>query len=229
VEKMSVKEYSMSRDGNLQLAPNFRVREFRSRCGADEVLIDSRLVERLQKIRDHFGKPVNITSAYRSPAHNTAVGGARNSQHVLGTAADITISGVTPMEICQFAEWLMPTSGGIGLYNGFAHVDVRANRARWDQRSGREVAVSGFPGFVPKIEKPATAVVEQIETVVSPHWAKKHLDSLVKKEVVEDAESWTDFDEPATKGQVLALGDKLLEFAYEMMIAHVNGELHDEE
>ena len=52
------------------------------------------LVEILQKIRDHFGKAVNINSAYRTPAKNKQVGGAAYSQHLYGMAADISI---TPM------------------------------------------------------------------------------------------------------------------------------------
>ena len=182
---MSVKTYSVRRDGNLQLAPNFRVSEFRSRCGDDTVLIDSRLPELFQRIRDHFGRPVNITSAYRSPAHKAAVGGAQNSQHVLGTAADITINGVTPLEICQFAEWLMPSSGGIGVYQGFSHVDVRASRSRWDQRSGREIVVNGFPGFVPREQDNTESEVEEmIYNYIDenmPEWARPTIQKLVDR------------------------------------------------
>ena len=46
-------------------------------------------VEVLQPIRDAWGKPIKVTSGYRCPRLNTMVGGARNSQHVLGQAADI--------------------------------------------------------------------------------------------------------------------------------------------
>ena len=45
----------------------------------------------LQPARDMYGKPIHITSGYRSPAVNRAVGGVRNSQHLLGEAADITV------------------------------------------------------------------------------------------------------------------------------------------
>ena len=44
----------------------------------------------LQPARDLYGKPIHVTSGYRSPAVNKAVGGVRNSQHILGEAADIT-------------------------------------------------------------------------------------------------------------------------------------------
>ena len=55
----------------------------------------------LQPLRDAVGVPVNVTSAYRSPAVNKAVGGAKTSQHVLGEAADIVVAGMSPREVCE--------------------------------------------------------------------------------------------------------------------------------
>ena len=52
----------------------------------------------------------------------------------------------------QIAEYYLGGHGGIGVYQTFTHVDTRTARARWDQRSGREVAVSGWPGWRPKEE-----------------------------------------------------------------------------
>ena len=144
---MSVKTYSLAKDGQTYLSANFRVEEFACEDGSDTILISDELVTLLQTIRDHFGAAVNINSAYRTKAHNTAVGGSSKSQHMLGTAADIWISGASPLEIAQYAEFLQPDSGGIGVYNSFTHVDVRAARSRWDSRSGSETAVSGWPGY----------------------------------------------------------------------------------
>ena len=45
----------------------------------------------LQPVRDMYGRPIHVSSGYRSTAVNKAVGGARNSQHLLGEAADITV------------------------------------------------------------------------------------------------------------------------------------------
>ena len=55
----------------------------------------------LQPLRDAVGVPVNVTSAYRAPAVNKAVGGAKTSQHVLGEAADIVVAGMSPREVCE--------------------------------------------------------------------------------------------------------------------------------
>ena len=79
---MSIREYSMTRDSTRQLSPSFRVREFACK-GSDVVLIDDELVVLLQCIREHFGKPVHITSGYRTAEHNAAVGGSKSSQHLL--------------------------------------------------------------------------------------------------------------------------------------------------
>lgn len=139
--------YSLKAQGGLALSKNFRVREFACRDGSDAVLVAAGLVDLLQRIRDHFDRPVVIHSGYRTAAYNTKVGGASRSQHLYGRAADISIDGVTPLEIAQYAEALLPKSGGIGLYRTFAHVDVRASRSRWDSRSGKETVVSGWPGY----------------------------------------------------------------------------------
>ncbi|WP_295581077.1 D-Ala-D-Ala carboxypeptidase family metallohydrolase [uncultured Oscillibacter sp.] len=143
---MSVKTYSKAQDGGQLLSANFKVSEFACRDGSDQVLISDELVTLLQKIRDHFGVPVVINSAYRTQAYNAKVGGAARSQHLLGTAADITLAGVTPLKVAQYAEFLQPKAGGIGVYRTFTHVDVRAARSRWDSRSGKETVVSGWPG-----------------------------------------------------------------------------------
>lgn len=140
----TVKAYSKAKDGGKALSANFKVREFACSDGTDTIFIHADLVAVLQKIRNHFGKPVTINSGYRTEAKNKAVGGAAYSQHKYGTAADITVSGVTPLAVAQYAHTLLPGRGGVGLYKTFTHVDVRTNKSRWDNRSGRQVTVSGF-------------------------------------------------------------------------------------
>ena len=60
------------------------------------------------------------------------IGGAKKSMHMYGMAADIHINGVTPKQIAEFAETLMPDSGGIGIYDTFCHIDVRDKKSRWN-------------------------------------------------------------------------------------------------
>ncbi len=153
---MSVKTYSRKKQGNLKLSTNFLVKEFACKDGSDKILVDSELVLVLQKIRDHFGKGVTINSAYRNASYNKKIGGVSNSQHTKGTAADIVVSGVSPENVANFAEYIMDSKGGIGLYNGFVHVDVRTKRSRWTN-FGSEKSVDGFFGYLTNTDEPAPA------------------------------------------------------------------------
>ena len=170
-----VKTYSVRKDGNTKLSANFTVSEFACEDGSDKVLIDTDLVEILQKIRDHFGEPIIINSAYRSASHNRKVGGVSNSQHVKGTAADIVVSGVAPVEVAKYAEYIMPNKGGIGVYYGFVHVDVRTSRSRWTNY-GIENPVSGFPGYTEPVK-----VLESVNDIV---W------ELHSRGIITDKEKW---------------------------------------
>jgi uncharacterized protein YcbK (DUF882 family) len=129
---MTIKAYSKAKDGNKKLSTNFRVKEFACTDGSDPIFIDTDLVNILQKIRNHFGKSVTITSAYRTPTKNKAVGGETYSQHLYGKAADIKVSGVTPKKVAAYANTILPNKGGIGTYKSFVHVDVRATKSRWN-------------------------------------------------------------------------------------------------
>ena len=142
-----IRTYSLQRDGDTRITPHFRVREFASKDGADTVLVDETLAELLEEIRAAAGGAVTISSGYRSPEHNKAVGGVPHSQHVYGRAADIVVSGSPPLLIGQIAEYYLGDRGGIGVYQTFTHVDTRSVRSRWDQRSGKEVVVGGWSGW----------------------------------------------------------------------------------
>jgi len=141
---MSVVTYSKKTDGGTKLSDHFKVSEFACRDGTDAILIDSRLPGILEDIRESCGgKPVTVNSGYRTPAHNAKVGGAPDSFHMKGQAADITIAGVNTEAICWAAEAALKKRGipgGIGRYIGqnFVHVDTRATRTRFQQdKSGQ--------------------------------------------------------------------------------------------
>lgn len=117
------------------LSKNFKAREFDCKCAAcEQTAVDEKLVEYLQKIRDHFGVPVTITSGYRCPLHNAEVGGAAKSKHCDGCATDIKVKGVEPATLAAFAESIGIL--GIGLYDTdedghFVHIDVRTEKSFW--------------------------------------------------------------------------------------------------
>lgn len=120
------------------MSKNFSVKELRCKDGSDPVFVDMDLVKLLQQIRDHFGKPLTITSAFRTAAHNKNVKGATYSQHCYGKAADIRVQGVSVEDVADYAETLLKDTGGIGRYPvkkgrpaGWVHVDVREAKSRW--------------------------------------------------------------------------------------------------
>lgn len=133
-DKIVVHAYSKEKEGEVKLAPNFKVKEFACKDNADVVFVAPELVDVLQNIRDHFDKPVNIDSGFRTDSYNKRkdVGGATYSQHLYGTAADIRITGVAPKDVAAYAESLLSGTGGIGIYSNFVHVDVRRNKSRWN-------------------------------------------------------------------------------------------------
>lgn len=93
----------------------------------------------MQAIRDRLGAPITLTSVYRSPAYNAAIGGAPASLHMQFKAADWVSLGKTPPEQAAAALQLRDEGffkGGVGLYDGFVHVDVRGTNVEWDQRGG---------------------------------------------------------------------------------------------
>jgi len=139
-----IKTYSKKADGSKNLSKNFKGYEFACKDGSDKYLVDPALVLILQKIRDHFKVPVIINSAYRTAAHNKKVGGATNSNHTKGTAADIEVKGIAPLKVAQYAESIGVL--GIGWYKNFVHIDTRTSRYFWDQRSGAPRVVSTFGG-----------------------------------------------------------------------------------
>ena len=126
----SVKVCRRAKEENTTLSRNFKVRESACRNGSDTVFVAPELVTVLQKIRDHFGKAVNINSGRRRESYDALQNGAAYSQHKYGAAVDISVSGMTPARVAAYAEVLLPGKGGIGIYSRFTHMDVRAVKSR---------------------------------------------------------------------------------------------------
>lgn len=93
------------------------------------------VLSNLQVFRDEVGEPVHINSGYRTPAYNKSIGGAKLSQHTLAKACDIVVKSKTPRQVKAIIERLIKAgkmkNGGVGLYPGFVHYDVRDTPARW--------------------------------------------------------------------------------------------------
>ena len=123
-----------------KLTDNFNLSEFECKCGCTMPKFVKNnimeLAENLQVLRDEVGK-LDLTNAYRCKAHNADVGGATNSQHLTGKAADVKSETKSPSEIAETVNDLMKNErfkmGGVGKYNTFTHVDIRGFKARWSK------------------------------------------------------------------------------------------------
>ena len=106
------------------LSRNFSSSEFVCpHCG--EVEIDPLLVATLQRIRDRAG-PVVVTSGYRCPVHNEAVGGVKNSQHLYGKAADIYVQNMSQAALLAMVREMAVNEE---IYVGYAYAIKNSKRA----------------------------------------------------------------------------------------------------
>lgn len=154
---MAVSQYKKGQV--VKLSDNFISTEFDchgSGC-CSTTLIDNCLVGYLQQIREHFRKPITITSGYRCATHNANVGGASQSYHMRGQAADIVVAGITPVQVASYAESIGVK--GIGLYDSFTHIDTRTNKSFW--YSDKQEYRSTFGVSVAERETPGLPVVQQ--------------------------------------------------------------------
>lgn len=93
-----------------------------------------RMAGKMQLVRSWLGdRPITITSWYRPPAVNKAVGGAKNSTHLSGHGVDFVVAGLSPGQVQRILDpkW----GGGLGYGRSFTHLDDRGYRARWNYGS----------------------------------------------------------------------------------------------
>jgi len=125
------------RGQDIKLTEHFHLREFECKCKLCKyTLISLDHVYRLSELRLSIKAPIRILSAYRCHNHNENMGGERHSMHTYGLATDIYVDGLEPATLAARAG----AFDGIGIYDGFVHVDSRGFVAFWDKRSvGRGV------------------------------------------------------------------------------------------
>lgn len=122
----------------VYLGGNFTWGEFTknlSRVPQNESVVNNilRLADYLESVRSLFGNPtITINSGYRPPSVNARVGGASNSQHLYGAAADIVIGGIRPHDAYKRLDAWHGSKGGLGDSRHFTHIDLRGYKARFN-------------------------------------------------------------------------------------------------
>jgi len=111
---------------------NFSPAEIACR-GSGSLRINEEALDKLQALRDRLGKPLIVRSAYRSPAHNRAVGGAPRSKHMAGTAFDIAMANHDPVAFEAAARAVGFLGFGYYPRSGFMHIDLGPAR-QWGER-----------------------------------------------------------------------------------------------
>lgn len=129
------------------LTKNLSRSEFACECACGFDTVDIELAPVIQDSANHFAAVeninirVDITGPNRCKAHNAAVGGADNSQHIYARAADYKLfnrsngAQIHPDRVADYLEKKYPDKFGIGRYNNRTHIDTRTDGpARWDNR-----------------------------------------------------------------------------------------------
>lgn len=133
IEWLSPSLMKIKAGARLRLSKDFTSDEFEDGI-ADYVLIDKRLVQLLQKLRDHLICSITITSGFRSPekqeqlrkqGYETAKG---ISTHEVGSAVDIWTGKHTGEQLERAARFVGFKSVGVGA--SFCHVDIREDKER---------------------------------------------------------------------------------------------------
>ena len=134
------------------LWPDFSPAEMACK-GTGRIMVDIDAMTRLQRLRTRLGKPMLITSAYRSPEHNAKVGGAKGSYHLKGVAFDVQIANHDPVEFEKAAR--AEGFKGFGYYpkSGFMHIDTGPARTWGDKFPPRETRFEKEREPVESVEK----------------------------------------------------------------------------
>lgn len=105
------------------LSENFSRHEFACKCGCGHDTVDAELLDILEKIREHFGRRMDINSGCRCHMHNRAIGGAPESWHIRGRAADVEVDGIKPSLVAEAA--VQYGASGVKNYSEWTHIDTR--------------------------------------------------------------------------------------------------------
>lgn len=99
------------------------------------------LCDNLEILRKEVGRPIVITSGFRTPSWNKKQGGAPLSQHLMAKAADFHVKDINPATLATAINRLIIEGkmkpGGVGIYDSWVHYDTRGKFVTWDLRKNK--------------------------------------------------------------------------------------------
>lgn len=151
----------------MNLSPNFTLEELTASETAARNGLDNtpgpiamknleRLAQFLEEVRKVLGKPVVISSGYRGPEVNAHVGGSKNSQHMVGCAADIRVPGMSPDAVCkaiiaselQYDQLIREFYDPARAAGGWTHVSVPNTEGSTPRKQALIIDKTGTRPFV---------------------------------------------------------------------------------
>jgi hypothetical protein len=175
------------RDEDIQVTPNFKMRELYSTSfdAPSEHYLDDKVIQALQYIRTMSGAPIRVTSTYRTPLHNAAIGGSSQSQHLSARAIDFQWVNNNSYELTRLHTQINDPNNplrenlynlgvrGFGYYQTFCHIDTRP-QGYWTMWGDDDAMIDqdGVTGYlwdetVPLVKKNVWLIVFLIATIVT--------------------------------------------------------------
>jgi peptidoglycan hydrolase-like protein with peptidoglycan-binding domain len=109
---------------------HFKKDEFRCKCGGKHcngfpVEPDMKLIRIADEVREHFGKPITVSSGVRCETHNAKVGGVSNSRHKYGKAMDFCVSGIPSSIVLPYVQQKAGINYAYAIDGSYVHMDVK--------------------------------------------------------------------------------------------------------
>lgn len=102
----------------------FKKSEFRCKCGCGSDDMNETLIRVADRVREHFGKPITVSSGRRCANHNARVGGVSNSRHLGGKAMDFSVSGKSASQVLEYVQKQPEIRYAYAIDSGYVHMDV---------------------------------------------------------------------------------------------------------
>jgi hypothetical protein len=102
----------------------FKKSEFRCMCGCGADSMNETLIRVADRVREHFGRPMQVTSGRRCANHNARVGGVSNSRHLSGKAMVFCVSGKSASQVLEYVQKQPEIRYAYAIDSGYVHMDV---------------------------------------------------------------------------------------------------------